>query len=147
MLMPTPFESATLLLTLYEQRREATMRLARDFFVTFDPRSFEEFMAGMFGPQGGYIRMVVTYWEQAASFVTNGAIDEKMFRDANSEFIMVFAKIEPFIPQLREAFGNPGFATHLEALALGMPDARKRLDMTLERVRAMVAKRAAAGTN
>jgi hypothetical protein len=143
--MPTPFESATLILTLYEQRREETMRKARDFFVTFDPRTAEEFMAGMFGPQGGYVRMVVSYWEQAASLVANGAIDEKMFRDANGEYILVFARIEPFLPQLREAFGNPGFAAHLEKLTLSLPDARARIDGTVARIRAMLAARAAAG--
>src|SRR5450432_2513858 len=107
--MPTPFESATLILTLYDQRREETMRKARDFFVTFGPHSFDELVAGMFGPQGGYVRMVISYWDLAASLVNNGAIDEKMFRDANGEYVLVFAKLEPFLPQLREMFGNPGF--------------------------------------
>ena len=141
--MPTPFESAQLILTLFEQRREETMRKARDYFVTFDPASFEEFMAGMMGPQGGYIRMVLTYWDMAASLVENGAIDEKMFRDANGEYVLVFARVEPFIPQLREAFANPGFLQHLEKFALGLPDARKRLDSMLQRIRGMMAKRAA----
>lgn len=142
--MPTPFESATLILTLYEHRREETMRQARDFFVTFDPQNFEEFMGGMFGPQGNYIRMVISYWEQAASFVNNGAIDEKMFRDANSEYVLVFAKIEHFLPQLRAAFGNPGFGANLEKLTLGLPDARERVDGTLRRIRDLVAKSNAA---
>src|SRR3981081_2199652 len=105
--MPTPFESATLILTLYEQRREETMRKARDYFVMFDPQSFDELVAGMFGPQGGYIRMVISYWEQAASLVAHGAIDEAMFRDANGEYILVFARIQPYLAKIREAFENP----------------------------------------
>jgi len=48
--MPTPFESAQLILTLYEQRREETMRKARDFWVTFDPQTADDFMAVMMGP-------------------------------------------------------------------------------------------------
>jgi hypothetical protein len=145
--MPTPFESATLILTLYDQRREETMRKARDFFVTFDPQSFEEYVAGMFGPQGGYVRMVVSYWDLAASLVNNGAIDEKMFRDANGEYVLVFAKLEPFLPQLREMFGNPGFAEHLEKFTLGMPNARERLDSTVQRIRALIAKSRAASAD
>ncbi|MES1258569.1 MAG: hypothetical protein ABUS51_09065, partial [Acidobacteriota bacterium] len=85
------------------------------------------------------------YWDMAASLVLNGAIDEKMFRDAaGGEYIIVFGKIEPFLPQVREAFGNPGFAVHLEQLALGMPDARERIDGTMQRIRAILAARAAA---
>jgi len=144
--MPTPFESAQLILTLYDQRREETMRKARDYFVSFDPQSFEELMAGMMGPQGNYIRMVISYWDMAASLVVNGAIDEKMFRDATGEYILVFAKIEPFLANAREAFGNPGFLQSLEKLTLGLPDARQRIEGTLQRLRTMIANRAAAAS-
>ena len=108
------FRKRTTDLTLYEQRREETMRKARDFFMSFDPRTFEEYMAGLMGPHSGYIRMVVSYWEMAASLVNNGAIDAKMFTDANGEFVIVFGKVEPFIPRFRAAFGNPNFLINLE---------------------------------
>lgn len=97
----------------------------------------------MIGTQSGYLRMVLTYWDMAASLVKNGAIDQTMFVEANGEFIVVFGKVEPYIPQLREAFGNPGFLASLEWLALGIPDARQRIDSTVKRVQAMVAARAA----
>jgi hypothetical protein len=145
--MPTPFESATLILTLYEQRREETMRKARDYFVTFDPQSFDELMAGMAGPQSAYIRMVIGYWEQAASLVIHGAIDETMFREATGEYILVYARIQPYLPQIREMFGNPGFAANLEKLAMGLPNAQERLDGTLNRMRALVARSKAASAN
>ena len=67
--MPTPFESAQLLLTLYDQRREETMRQARGFYTGWDPRSFEDVMATMTGPKSGMARMVMTYWDMAAAFV------------------------------------------------------------------------------
>jgi predicted RNA methylase len=120
------------------------MRKARDFFFGFDPQSFEEAMAIASSPQGAYVRMVLSYWDMAASFVENGAIDRKMFLDANGEFIMVFAKIERFLPQFREVFQNPGFGAHLEKLALSIPDARQRIDATLARVRAILAQARAA---
>ena len=141
--MPTPFESAQLILTLYEQRREETLRKARDFYIGFSPTSFDDWKAAMIGPQSGYLRMALTYWDMAASLVKNGAIDQTMFVEANGEFIVVFGKVEPYIPQLREAFGNPGFLASLEWLALGIPDARPRIDSTVKRVQAMVAARAA----
>ena len=144
--MPTPVESANLILTLYEQRREETMRKARDFMLTFDPRSFEEFMAGFAGPQGAYVRMVLTYWDMAASLVVNGAIDAKMFHDANGEQILMFSRAEPFLPQLRETFKNPDFLKSLEQLCMSMPDARNRIDSRRELIRKMMAMRAAAAT-
>jgi hypothetical protein len=142
--MPTPFESAQLILSLYETRREETMRKARDFFFGFDPQNFEEMLAGLMGPQSGYVRMVVSYWDMAASFVENGAIDRKMFLDANGEFLFVFVKIEPFIGQLREMFANPGFAANLERLTLSMPNAQERISSTRERIKSMIAARAVA---
>jgi hypothetical protein len=142
--MPTPFESAQLLLTLYDQRREPTMRKAREYFLnTFDPKTFDEMMATMGSPDNAYIRMVLGYWEMAASLVTNGAIDQKMFQDSTGEYIAVFAKLEPFLPKLREMFDNPGFGSHLERLTMSLPNARQRVDGTLQRIRAMTAARAA----
>ncbi len=142
--MPTPFESAQLILTLYEQRREETMRKARDFMIGFDPKSFEELLAAISGPNGAYIRQVLTYWEMAATLVTNGAIDAKMFNEANGEHIAAFCKVEPFLGQMRELFGNPNMSKQLEQLIFSLPDARQRLDSTRDRLRAMIAARAAA---
>lgn len=145
--MPTPFESAQLILTLFEQRREATMRQARDYFVTdFDPKSFEELIGAFFGPKGNLIRMVVSYWDMAASLVNNGAIDAQMFRDTTGEYILVFGRVEPYLPQIREAFGNPDAFRHLERFTLAMPNARERVDGTVKRFREMMARRAAAAT-
>ena len=73
--MATPVDSANLILKLYELRREPIMREARNFYMTFNPTSVQEYMAGMMGPNSGHIRMVSSYWEMAASFVVAGAID------------------------------------------------------------------------
>lgn len=143
-LMPTPSESAQLILSLYETRREETMRKARDFVFTWDPRNLDDFLAGFMGPQGAYIRMVISYWDMAASFVENGAIDRQMFLDANGEFISVFAKVEPYLPHMRQMFMNPGFGANLEKLALSIPNARARLEHSVNMIRGMLAQRAAA---
>ena len=142
--MPTPFESAQLLLTLYDQRREETLRNARTFFVGWDPRSVEDVMSTITGPHSGTVRMVMTYWDMAASFVEHGAIDRQMFNDINGEHILVFAKIQPFLPAVRQAFHNPDFLKNLEKLVMSLPDAQKTLDARLNMLRGMVAARAAA---
>src|SRR3954453_12352915 len=107
--MANPVESANLILKLYELRREETMRKARDFFFSFDPKSMEDVSATFMGPNSAYLRMVLTYWEMAASLVNNGAIEAKMFNEANGEQIGVFAKMEPFLNPIREGFKNPDF--------------------------------------
>jgi hypothetical protein len=145
--MPTPFESAQLILTLYEQRREATMRKARDFWAFFDPETVDDFTTAMMGPDSGHLRMVLGYWEMAASLVENGAIDRKMFQDASAEYLVVYAKIEPLLPALREKFNNPNMAKHLQSLALSLPDARAQIDAMGARIKGMLAARKAAAAN
>jgi hypothetical protein len=125
--MPTPYESADLILKLYEMRREKLMREARDFMMTFKPKSFEEFQNALTGPQNGLIRMVYGYWDMATSFVVNGAIDAKMFDDANTEHLSAFVKLEPFLAQFRTVFNAPGLARNLEKVCKDLPDSAARL--------------------
>jgi hypothetical protein len=142
--MATPVDSANLILKLYELRREAIMREARNFIFTFNPRSIEDYMAGMMGPNSGHIRMVTSYWEMAASFVVNGAIDAAMFDETAGEHIVVFGKVEPFLPQLRQAMGNPNLFKNLEQVCTTAPGSLERVHATAERMRNMMAARAAA---
>lgn len=125
-------------------RREATMREARNFWITFNPETVEDLMAGMASPNGAYVRMVISYWEMACSLVVNGAIDEKMFNDANGEHLVVFGKVEGLLPKWRETMGDPGVWKNLETVVMSIPDARKRIDGIKARIKAMLAARAAA---
>ena len=142
--MSSAAESAQLILTLYEQRREPVMREARGFVQGFNPQSITDLMETFLGPHSGHLRMVAGYWDMAASFVVNGAIDAKMFDDANSEHWGLFAKFEDFLPQLREILMNPRFMKHLEEVCLAAPDGRERINLTRERLRRMAAMRASA---
>src|SRR5919109_4483598 len=106
--MSSHYESAALIIKLYELRRESTMREARNWYArSFNPTSVDEVMQAVSGPNSAYFRMVTSYWDMACSFVLNGAIDEKMFNDANGEQLVVFCKIEPFIAEYRSRTGNP----------------------------------------
>ena len=132
--MSTPYESATLLIRLYELRREATMREARSWFVSsFHATTVDELMQVLAGPNSAHFRMVASYWEMAASFVVNGAIDEKMFADSNGEHLIVFAKMEPFLAEYRTRMGNPASYASLEQLALRIPNARERMAVLRDR--------------
>jgi hypothetical protein len=80
----------------------------------------------------------------ACSFVTNGAIDEQMFNDANGEHIAVYAKIEPFVTQIREANEMPSYMQNLEKVVMNIPNAKERLTRVREMLKQVAAQRAAA---
>ncbi len=126
-------ESADLILKLYDLRREAKMREARDWMFSFNPTSVEEYWQTMMDPQvGGYLRMVTSYWDMAASFVNHGAIDAEMFNDTVGEHIMVFAKIEPLLAGLREKFESPEAFKHLEKVIMDSPNGKEKVAKTQE---------------
>ena len=132
----TPYESATLLIRLYELRREPTMREARAWYVSkFNPTSVDDMIATLRGPDSAYFRMVTSYWDMAASFVLNGAIDEKMFTESNGEHVIVYAKMEPFLAEYREKMGNPHYYASIEQLVLKVPGVKERLASIRERFR------------
>ena len=139
--MSSAYESATLIIRLYELRRDPTMREARNWFArSFNPSSIDEVMQAVSGPNSAHFRMVTSYWDMACSFVLNGAISEQMFNDANGEQHVVFAKIEPFIGGYRAKMGNPAYLASLEKLVMQAPGAKERLAALRERFRAMAPK-------
>ena len=138
----TKYEDADLILKLYDLRREETMRKARAWLAAFNPESVEDIMAAGTSEHNAYLRMVMSYWDMAASLVNNGAIDEKMFGDANAEHFFYYAKFEPFIEELRAAFG-PQMWIQLEQLVMRAPNARERLAKMREMSKNMAARRAA----
>lgn len=139
-------ESANLILKLYELRREEVMRKARNWFVgEFHPASSQDIANAAMGSEtSAYYRMVTSYWEMACSLVTNGAIDEKMFNDANGEHLAVFAKIEPYMAELRQAYNNPTALQHLEQVVMNIPEAREKMAHFREMIKQIMATRSQA---
>jgi len=139
-------DDANLILKLYELRREPVMREARNWFFTFNPTTTAEYMDAMMGEHSGHLRMVISYWDMAASFVNNGAIDEQMFNDANGEHLFIFAKIEPILEELRQQWNQPDILKHFETLVRRVPDNKEKLAAIRERIKlieGMMAERAA----
>jgi hypothetical protein len=144
-LMSTPFESAILNLKLFELRREPVLRDARQWFLAdFNPESFDELAAMASGPWNSSFRMVLGYWDMAASLVTTGAIEGEAFRAAHGEIFLTFAKVYPFLSELRSTAGEPTFCRHIESVILSEPDAVAI--MTRRRASAVAAAKAR-GTN
>ncbi len=137
--MPTPYESAKLILQIFEMRREAVIREARLWFVRdFNPETIDDVKAALAGPHNPHVRMVVGYWDMACSLVNHDAIDRQMFLDANGEIFATFAKIQPLLPEIRQISG-PGFGKHLEKVVMSAPAVEERLETLRQRFRAMAA--------
>lgn len=111
---------AELLLHLYEARREEKLRQAREwFFQEFQADSLEDAMKRYpFGSQeNAFFRMLLSYWEMAASILNHGLINDELFFENNGEMYGVWAKIKPLAPACREMWKNPLFCKNLEAAA------------------------------
>jgi len=128
--MTTAYESADLLMKLYDLRQEPELRAAREwFFARFHPKSADEAFAMWMGPESARYRMVTTYWEMAAAFVRLGAIDATMFHTVNTEHVALVAKLGPFLGELRRLSGVPDYLGEVEAVVRALPDAEARLSV------------------
>jgi hypothetical protein len=125
--MASKEESANLILKLYDLRREAVMREARNWFLSFNPTGVQDFVDVLMGEHSGHYRMVVSYWDMAASMVNQGAIDEELFNASGGELVFIYAKIEKFIPTLREMFGAPEMLQNMETLVKRIPDVEEKI--------------------
>ncbi|HKM47670.1 MAG TPA: hypothetical protein VJX69_08780 [Terriglobales bacterium] len=131
---------AGLILKLYDLRREAEMRKARNWFVVeFWPRSADELIkvASSFPSQeNAWIRQVGGYWDMAASFVLHGALNEELFLQpgCSGEMFFIFAKVYPFLKEFREKTNNPDAFGNIEKVATGSKLARKRLERVSKNV-------------
>lgn len=133
---------ADLILKLYDLRREAVMREARNWMFTFNPTSVQDVIDVLLGEHSGHYRMVISYWEMAAAMVNNGAIDEQLFNETNGEHIFVFAKIEPVLEGIRGLFGSPDFLSNLEKLVRRIPDSEEKILSMRERMKKFAEMRA-----
>ena len=128
--MSREHESMMGILKLYELRSEATMRKARDWFMTgFYPENTQDILSVLVGEHSAEFRMVASYWDMASAFVVLGAIDEEMFNAINTEHVAVYAKLKPFLAELRAMPGIPPYLylKHLEPLVQRIPEAEERV--------------------
>jgi len=138
---------AELILQLYDLRREAEMRKARSWWLgEFWPQSADDFLkiVGAAGTQeNNWLRQVGGYWSMAAAFVLQGALSEELFIQpaVSGEMVFVFAKVQPFLKELREKMGDPQMFGNIEKVITGSKFGRERLKLTLKRVETMREKR------
>jgi hypothetical protein len=114
------YDDVNLILRLYDMRREDRMREARKWFMgAFKVKSFEEFQAlcpAGSDPNASY-RMVTTYWEMVASFLTSGVLNAELFYQSGRELLVVWERVRDLLPLLREQYKHPQEYRNLEAAA------------------------------
>ena len=119
--MQPTYDDANLILRLYEMRRETTMRDARGWFASScKPQSFEDLLKNVAPPgtlHNAYYRQVTSYWEMVAGFITSGVLNKELFFQSGMELLLVWVRVNKFVPDARVTFGNPKMWRNLEAVA------------------------------
>ena len=110
-------EQAQLQLQLFEQRREAKLRQARDwFFKNYHVQTVEDAMriAAPGTENGALAMMVISYWEQACALLNYGLLHEDLFFETTGEFFGVWEMVKPVVPQSRQMFKSNTYLSNLE---------------------------------
>jgi len=111
------YDDANLVLRLYDMRREERMRKARAWFTAhFKVTSSDELskLAPGGSDENAYYRMVITYWDMAASFITGGVLDKELFFQSNRELLLVWERVKDVLPDIRARYKDPQLYAHLE---------------------------------
>lgn len=140
---------AQLILQLYDLRREVEMRKARNWWGgDFFPQSADNVMAVAFAmgsQENNWFRQVAGYWNMAASFVLLGALNEDLFLQpsVSGEMFLIFAKVHPFLKEVRAKIGDPHLFMNIEKVVTRTKWGRERLQFMLKRVEILRQKRKA----
>lgn len=144
---------AQLIAQLYDLRREAEIRKARNWWAgEFFPDSADDFLkvAWAMGTQeNAWLRQVGGYWGMVASFVNNGALNEQLFLAPgfSGEMFLIYAKIHPFMKDLRAKLNDPNAFKDVETAIMRTKWGRDRLQFMIKRVATMREKRKAASSS
>jgi hypothetical protein len=114
------YDDVNLVLRLYELRREEKLRAARDWFTrNVKAANLDELavLCPMGSQENAYYRMVLSYWEMAASFITAGVLNADLFFQSGGEMLVVWERVKHLVPPAREAYKSPGMYRNLEAAA------------------------------
>lgn len=113
-------EQAQLHLQVYEQRREARLRQARDwFFKNYHVETLEDAMRlAAPGTEGGaFVGMVLSYWDQACALLNHGLLHEDLFFETSGEFFGVWELAKKVVPQARAKWSYTPYLAHMEKTA------------------------------
>jgi ferritin-like metal-binding protein YciE len=100
---------------------------------------------GAFGTkENAYVRQVLSYWEMVAALIVHGTLNAALAEDTLGEIYFVYAKVQPFVKQMRQVMKSPEFLQNVENVVEGTPEKRERLARMQERMAEFAKMRAAA---
>ena len=114
------YDDVSLVLRLYELRRESRMREARRWFVKeCKVKSLAELdkLCPPGSTENESFRMVTSYWDMCCSFITGGVLQPEIFFESNREALLVWERIRDVVPAIRERFEDPKYLGNLEEVA------------------------------
>ena len=135
-------QDARLLLRLDRLQKQAEMRKARlwwrDEFWPDNAHDYLKIELAHGKEESHWLKQVPTYWGMATSFVLDGTLSENAFLNVefSLEMFSMFAKVRPFLTQLRKRTGNPEFMANVERFILRSKEARNRLRLVSQRLTA-----------
>ncbi len=110
-------EQAGMLLRLFELRREARMRQAREWFIrNFYPQSLSD-RASLTQEEDANVRMVTSYWDMVAGFVKRALVEEEMFFENTAELWIVWDRLKPIVSDVRETVKDPHVWENMESVS------------------------------
>ena len=137
------YHDADLLIKLYDLRREAVMRESRNAIGgKFWPKSYDDVkeVLKFDNPINAAYRQVTTYWEMVYGMGRNGIIDADYLAENAGEGMFIFAKIKPYLEQLREDVSPYAFQ-NVEWITTKCKEGKKRFAIIEGRVAKMAADR------
>jgi hypothetical protein len=103
---------ADLVLKIYDLRREEVMRESRNAINRdYWPRTAEEALEVLRQdhPLNRAFRQTSTYWEMVYSMARHGIIHGDFLAENNGEGLLLFARVEPYLAQIRAASSPRAF--------------------------------------
>ena len=136
------YDDVNLILRLYDMRREERMRAARTWFVAnFRAKSIADFnhLCPAGSEENAMARQVTSYWDMVATFVVQGVLNEALFFSPGvaNEMLFVFAKVQPFLKEIREKTQSPMAFANVEKAISKSKSGKERFAMILKRVEGM----------
>jgi hypothetical protein len=136
---------AELVLRVYDMRREPVLRQSRaEINGKFWPKSYDD-VTPIFKtdhPLNAAWRQVGTYWEMVYGMVKHGIVNPGYFLETNGEGLFLFARVQPFLDQLRKD-QPPSAFRNAEWVATECPEGKAYYDGLVQRVKRIYEARAA----
>ena len=129
---------ADIVLKLYDLRREKVMRDSRNAMFGFVPKTYEEMVAILAPdhPHNAAFRQVSSYYEMAYGFARHGAVNAELVAESTVEGLILYAKVLPFLPRLRQEY-SPTMFHNAEWMTKKTKAFQQRWPMVQQRVQKM----------